>query len=189
MNQYNVGDTCPICSQGKLEREIINAPFDYKGQRLIVPDYPVFRCNSCGEEYVDEKTINNAEKKIRDFQRKVDNLLTSVEIISIRKKLRLTQAALAEKLGVSRPTIARYESGQQAQSKSQDLHLRLLIQNPTCLRFLESSQSQWSTKLAGGTILYNPTVDMRYQLTITTNRVPSDSEDYNDGNNPIALAA
>ena len=190
MNQYNVGDACPSCANGKLERKVIEETFQYKGQKLAITDYPVFHCSNCGEEFVEEQTLDNVEKRVRDFQRGVDGLLTSDEIVQIRKKLRLTQRQLADKLYVSRPTIARYESGQLTQSKSQDIHIRLLIENPTCLSFVETGKTQWAVKMMGGTILYNPSIGVHYQPTIkTTNRLLIQTEDYNDGKTPIALAA
>lgn len=190
MKQYNIGDICPSCAQGKLERKEIEETFEYKGQRLSIPYYPIFHCSNCEEEFVGEDTIDTVEKRIRDFQRRVDNLLTSDEIVSIRKRLRLTQEKFADKLGISRPTVARYENGQLTQSKSLDIHIRLLIENPTCLSFVEAGKGLWTVKMMGGTILYNPNVGVHYQPTIITeNRLLIQTEDYNDGKTPIALAA
>lgn len=191
MREYKAGDICPSCGQGTLARNVIDESFEYKEQKLIVSDYPIYACNDCQEEFIDEITIEATEKKIRDFQRKVDNLLTSDEIVALRKELGLTQSQLAEKLGVSRITIARYEGGQLTQGKSQNHHLRLMLENPACLNSLETNLAFWPIQLVNEPALYNPNVRAYYQSRIVTQQRPSiiSEDNYNDGKNPIALAA
>ena len=85
-------DQCPICGGSKLERKEVTETFEYKGQSFEYPNYVVYACGSCGEEIVDSKCLKESGRKIRDFYRKVDGLLTSYEIKRIRKfKLGLTQ--------------------------------------------------------------------------------------------------
>lgn len=191
MREYKVGNICPSCGQGTLSRNLINESFEYKGQKLIVPDYPVYACNGCQEEFVDERTIKSTEKKIRDFQRKVDNLLTSDEIVALRRALGLTQTQLADKLGISRITVARYESGRLTQSKSQNHHLRLMLENPACLDLLETNLALWPIQLVGEPAPYTPCVRVHYQSRVVNQKRPSIKieDNYNDGKTPIALAA
>ncbi len=195
MEEYRDKELCPLCNEGNLRKSNRNQPFNYKGKQLIIPNYTVYVCDKCNEEFVDEKTINAAEKKLRDFHRKVDNLLTSDEIVAIRKKLGLTQEKLAEKLEISRITIARYESGQLSQDKSQNIHLRLLIENPSCLIFLQSKESLWTTQWVANPGTYNPSKKPNYHVRVksgvTVNKQTILIEDNynNETNNKEALAA
>jgi len=195
MEEYRDRELCPLCNEGNLRKRDRDESFNYKGQKLIIPNYTVYVCDKCNEELVDEKTINAAEKKLRDFHRKVDNLLTSDEIVAIRKKLGLTQEQLAEKLEISRISIARYESGQLTQGKSQDIHLRLLIENPSCLMSLQSKESLWMNQLAAKPSVYTPGRKPKYhvriksQVTINNQTILIDNTYNNGSNNKEALAA
>jgi HTH-type transcriptional regulator/antitoxin MqsA len=136
MYQYKKGDSCTACATGRLKRKVITETFNYKGKRLEVPDYTVFSCGSCGEEFVDEKTMKETEKRIRDFQRSVDGLLTSSEIKAIRKRLGKTQEEMGELFRMGKKSFVRYENGQMTQSGPLDILLRLLDRNPSLLKSL-----------------------------------------------------
>ncbi len=140
MYRYNEGGPCPVC-EGALKQNFKNKNFKYKNEHLVIENYPSFKCQKCGEEFLDEKTIKEFEPMIRDFQRKVNGLLTSEEIKAIRKKLHITQEKLAQLLGVSRLTINRYENGQQTQTISQDIHFRMLKDYPVVLKALSPNSS------------------------------------------------
>lgn len=132
--RYKAGNPCPVCNEGKLFNKIVEEKFSYKGEFLLVPDYMVFECRKCGEEFVDDKTIRGTEKVLTDFRRTVDELLTSDNIRAIREKLDVTQEKLADILGVAKKTFARYENGQVTQSKTMDTILRLLGKKPELLQ-------------------------------------------------------
>ena len=194
MEEYRDRELCPLCNDGNLRKKNRDQSFNYKGRELIIPNYSVYVCDKCNEEFVDEKTINAAEKKLRDFHRKVDNLLTSDEIIAIRKKLKLTQEKLAEKLGISRITIARYESGQLTQDKSQDIHFRLLVENPNCLISLQAKERLWMNQLVANPWSYIPSKRPNYHVRVKSRTVNNQTilieDNYNNGkNNKEALAA
>ncbi len=130
---YKTGDSCPVCGEGKLSDKVTVERFEYKGQKLLVPDYLVYECGVCSEEFVARKTLNKTEKILTDFRREVDGLLTSEEIKAIRTKLGKTQTAMATLLGVGEKNFARYENGRVTQSKSMDLLLRMIDEAPYIL--------------------------------------------------------
>jgi len=33
---------CPICGAGKLKKRIGKEPFEYKGERIMIPDYVAY---------------------------------------------------------------------------------------------------------------------------------------------------
>ncbi len=132
--RYKSGSTCPVCQSGKLIHKLVEEKFSYKGKPFSVPNYEVFGCPECGEEFVDDKTIRRTEKILTDFRRKVDGLLASDEIRAIREELNVTQEKLADILRVAKKTFARYENGQVTQSKNMDTILRLLAKRPELLQ-------------------------------------------------------
>ncbi|MBI5588366.1 MAG: type II toxin-antitoxin system MqsA family antitoxin [Deltaproteobacteria bacterium] len=126
-------DLCPICGTGKISEQVISKNFKYKGHKITISDYHVFVCNVCKEAIVHPKTLKITEKILTDYRRKIDGLLTSDEIKSIRLKLGKTQAELATLLDVGEKNFARYENGQVTQSKTMDWLLRLLNIDPHIL--------------------------------------------------------
>lgn len=147
---YKNGDQCPICGYNEIKEKSITETFEYKGKTTEIKDYIVFECPDCGESFVDSKTIKNTEKIIRDFQRKVDGLLTSDEIKKIRKSLGFTQKDLGTILGGGEKSFARYESGKVTQSKAMDNLIRIIFNMPEAIEVLKNNninQTSFSSRI------------------------------------------
>lgn len=136
------GERCPICDMGNLKKEVVAEPFEYKGQKITIPNYIKYRCDKCGEAVVDNGTLRKSGKILKDFQRKVDGLLTGEEIKKIRKKLDLSQEELAEIIGGGLKSVARYESGQVCQSRGMDNLLRILDAYPFTLNIIKKDKGK-----------------------------------------------
>jgi len=133
---------CPICDKGTLKKEVVSEPFEYKGQKITIPDYIKYRCNKCGEAIVDNGTLRESGKILKDFKRKVDGLLPAAEIRSIRKRLNLSQEEMAEIVGGGLKSFARYETGQVCQSRGMDNLLRILDSYPFTLNVIQKQEAK-----------------------------------------------
>jgi HTH-type transcriptional regulator/antitoxin MqsA len=131
---------CPICGAGGLEKKVSTETFEYKGEKISIPNYVTYECAECKEAIVDKATLKASGKLLKDFQRKVDGLLTGSQIKEIRKKLGLTQEQLAEIVGGGLKSVARYESGQICQSKGMDNLLRILDAYPETLNIIRKKE-------------------------------------------------
>jgi HTH-type transcriptional regulator/antitoxin MqsA len=131
---------CPICGKGSHKKKAGSELFEYKGQSITIPDYITYECSECGETIVDNATLKKSGKILKDFQRKVDGLLTGEQIKAIRFKLDLTQEQLADIIGGGLKSVARYESGQVCQSKGMDNLLRILDAYPHTLKVIQKSE-------------------------------------------------
>jgi HTH-type transcriptional regulator / antitoxin MqsA len=140
---------CPICGAGKLKKKIGTETFEYKGKTLVIPNYITYVCPACGEAIVDSATLRESGKKLKDFQREVDGLLTGEQIKAIRVRLGLTQEQLADIVGGGLKSLARYESGQVCQSKGMDNLLRILDAYPHTLKVIQKSErtTEYSAKV------------------------------------------
>lgn len=95
-------------------------------------------CKECGELlYVRELEVEN-DIAVYDAYKKAVGLLTSKEIIAIRKRRNMTQKELAKFLNIGEKDITRYENGA-IQSKSIDGFIRA-IGNDICYLYL------WKTR-------------------------------------------
>ena len=133
---------CPICGGSKLERKEVTETFEYKSQSLEYPNYVVYGCEACGEEIVDSKCLKESGRKIRDFYRKVDGLLTSYEIKRIRKfKLGLTQDEASKLIGGGPKSFCKYENCEVIQSEAVDNLLRVLDVYPHTLEVMKNKHN------------------------------------------------
>jgi HTH-type transcriptional regulator/antitoxin MqsA len=130
---------CPICGVGTLRKEVGSETFEYKGMTTTVSNYITYKCDECGEAIVDKTTLRESGRILKDFQRKVDGLLTAEEIKNIRKRLNLTQEEMAEILGGGLKSFARYETGQVCQSRGMDNLLRILDTYPFALNVIQKN--------------------------------------------------
>lgn len=118
------GMDCPG-GHGKMVLRRAKKRMTFRGVKIIVP-VEQYVCAACG---VEAGTVNQAariQKTIADAYRKAVNLLTGEEIIEKRKRLNLTQEALAKRMNVGIASIKRWEGGT-IQSKSMDHALRIAL--------------------------------------------------------------
>lgn len=131
---------CPVCTQGKLEREERLQTFRYKGKTLRYKQ-PGWWCSTCGEGILENADRNATERLLSDFRAILDGYLTSVEVRRIRKKLGLTQKQAEEIFGGEPKAFSRYESGAARPPRSIDTLLRLLDRHPELLHELPKGKA------------------------------------------------
>lgn len=137
----NCDRVCPICGSKAFQKKDVSETFQYKGQSLTVENYTIHECSDCHEAIVDNQTIKETEKIIRDFHREVDGLLTSQEIRAIRRRCGFTQEDFGELLGGGKKAFARYESGKVTQSRPMDNLIRIIHDNPMVIHTLIKKNS------------------------------------------------
>ncbi len=102
---------CSFCKKGFLERKTIKETYTYKGHTIEI-DQPGEFCHFCGEGILNGADLQATEKQLLAFQAKIDGLLTSAEIIKVRKKLKLSQKQAAKICGDDPNRFNRYECGE-----------------------------------------------------------------------------
>ncbi len=157
---YKNGDKCPLCGEGTLERRVKNKTFSYKGEKITIENFVVFYCSECDDSVVPKTSMKSSERTIRDFQKRVDGLLTSDEIRKIREALGFTQEVFANVLGIGLKNFARYENGTVTQHRTTDHLLRVLFEKPDVLSII-SKEARIGVPLervteSGATNFYNP---------------------------------
>jgi len=97
----------------------------FRGVKITVP-VKQYVCTVCGVEASTIEQTASLQRAISDAYRKAANLLTGEEIVEKRKRLKLTQEALAKRMNVGIASIKRWEGGT-IQSKSMDHALRIAL--------------------------------------------------------------
>ena len=118
------GMNCPS-GHGRMAIKKAKKRVSFRGVNLVIP-IEQYTCAVCS---VESGTINQTldiQEAISDAYRKAVNLLTGEEIVEKRKRLKLTQEALAKRMNVGIASIKRWEGGT-IQSKSMDHALRIAL--------------------------------------------------------------
>ena len=128
--------TCPICN-GTIEQQSKEVNYTYKEHNItVVENTPT--CSRCGESFLSPKELKNNQLQLTNFKRTIDNLLTTNELKRIRKELALTQKDASEIFGGGIRAFYKYETGENTQSKSLDILLRLIDSHKISLNDIRS---------------------------------------------------
>ncbi len=116
-----------LCPRGHKEMVIkrIQKSLPFRGTRVSFP-VEQYVCPECGTEAGTVEQTAAIQKSIADAYRKSVGLLAGKEIVEGRKRMKLTQEELAEKMNVGIASIKRWE-GASIQSKSMDQALRMAL--------------------------------------------------------------
>jgi len=118
------GMSCPN-GHGKMVIRREKKRMTFRGVNITVP-INQYVCTVCSMEAGTVNQTADIQKAISEAYRKAVNLLTGKEIVEKRKKLNLTQDALAKRMNVGIASIKRWEGGT-IQSKSMDRALRIAL--------------------------------------------------------------
>ncbi|MFI3236645.1 MAG: DUF4065 domain-containing protein [Lachnospiraceae bacterium] len=138
---------CPLCDKiHEVEERTRIAHLTIKGEEVYYEEQFYVCCNSDDEENEFENNTMTNENLLnaRNAYRRKKGLLTSYEIVEIRKEYGLSQIDLARLLGWGDATISRYES-KAIQDDAYDSMLRLIMNNPIqALEFLAERKEGFS---------------------------------------------
>lgn len=133
---------CPLCGRRhEVEERKHLSSITIKGEEVTYEERYYFCVNADAEENEFESAVMTNENllRARNAYRVKHGLLTSEEIVAIRKNYGLSQVELARLLGWGEATISRYES-KAIQDDAYDTMLRLIKDNPLqALEFLKKN--------------------------------------------------
>lgn len=108
-----------------------------RGVSVTVEGIEHFRCEHCGNTTMSIEAAELLAKKQMAALARAKGILAPDEIRAIRKRLDLTQREFEELIGVSSPTVSRWETGAMLPSKTTDTLIRLLGEFPEAVAFLQ----------------------------------------------------
>lgn len=116
-----------LCLNCDEERDFYTKPIHRKVEVkgvIVEVDVEQAYCKECGREIFVFPLEKKNQIKIYDAYKKKMGLLTSEDIIAIRKRHGISQSQLADSIRIGQKNIARYENGA-IQDKSIDLLIRI----------------------------------------------------------------
>lgn len=125
-----------ICVECGAEMRKCSDPIetDYRDERIVVRGIEHHRCDSCGEIVFDADEGKRFDAEVIRQYAVLHDLLTPEEIRAIRKGYGLNQREFERVLGVSAPSVSRWETGRVQQSKPVDLLMRAYRDDRTLMK-------------------------------------------------------
>ena len=122
--------TCEIC--GCDGARLVQRPFDsvYNQIPIRLDSVEMYECDRCGESVFTPEQSKEVSRKVKSLARERSGLLPPEEIVNIRTRSNLTQEELERLFGLGKKVVVRWERGRVLQSKTADVLLRLIDQNP-----------------------------------------------------------
>ena len=129
----------------------------YRGQELEVLGVPHFECSNCGEYSFSPEGLDEYSAAIDAEYRKLFGLLSGAAIRNLRKQNGLTQRDLQKLVGVSDPTVSRWETGASPQSPTADKLMRVMLNVPGATEYLMAMEgmSQNEASVSGFDMQWN----------------------------------
>lgn len=121
---------CDICNKGKFVRRDLGR-YDL-GKVLGLEAVTLLGakglvCDKCGEVILDGEVIEQATEALNIVLVSQAGVLDPREARYLRKELEMTQEQLAERLGVHRVSVARWETGDVAMGQAESMALRAMV--------------------------------------------------------------
>lgn len=119
---------CSECGSGPMRLTDEPIAVNYRGESVTIEGIRHWQCDKCGSYEVDldeADRLNRAVRKAWADEHGYDPL-SPREIRKIRKSLKMTQQEFEKALGVSSPTVSRWETGKVTQSRTADILMRRL---------------------------------------------------------------
>lgn len=115
------------CECGGTYRRVKLPSYDFSGFAGLPVELrgaPGLRCDACGGVALDGEIINAALLLLAQQILRLQRVLSPDEAKFLRKRLQLSQKALAERMRIQRETVAAWECGQKPLSPQHDYILR-----------------------------------------------------------------
>ncbi len=129
---------CPVCEiETKVDLVRKEETIKVRGEPIPVP-MPLFKCSTCGEEFLDPKSpFDPLDLAYREYRHR-HGMLQPEEIKEFRRTHGLTQAELSQLLGWGTATLSRYENGA-LQDETHEKALRLAMDPRNLLTLIQQS--------------------------------------------------
>lgn len=114
---------CPECGHDLIE---VSTPLEieFKGESFLIEGATRSECPNCGEYVTSARECDVLDDKLHAAYRKRHGLLSPEEISKIRELRGWTQKEFEAVLGVTSPTVCRWETDRVIQSKPLDNLMR-----------------------------------------------------------------
>lgn len=105
-----------------------------------------WQCDCCGDNVMTGEMAEKHARAVSDEYSRLMGLLPPSEIRALRKSLGLSQREFEKALGVSTPTVSRWETGAVLQAKPVDNLMRLMRDVPEAQRYMTERSGAYASQ-------------------------------------------
>lgn len=118
----------------------------YKKEEFTIKGIKRWVCDGCGNDVIEASEADRLGRALADAYARSKGLLSPSEIRKLRETLGMGQKDFERLLGVSSPTVSRWETGAVQQSKPVDNLMRLIRDVPEARKsLLERTETQYKS--------------------------------------------
>ena len=128
---------CDVCL-GRDSAHLVKRPFDsiYNQIPIRLDSVEMYECERCGESVFTPEQAKAVSDRVKVRGPGTVGPAPTREGVSIRKRCNLSQRELESLFGLGEKVVIRWEKGRVLQSKTADVLLRLMDQNPAIVEDL-----------------------------------------------------
>lgn len=146
---------CISCTKADLRNAKVRLSGTVRGENYTIEMYGL-ECPNCGYRTVDGRSMSEFGRLLADEYRRAHDLLTSDDIVALRRQFRDNQEAFAKRVGVGVASIKRWELGKIQDERNNKL---ILEQTRPQVAFIMTGitngstigSSVWGTVIGSGT--------------------------------------
>lgn len=130
-----MAEICSACGAATLSKRLAPFEFSHEGRIVSIDDWQTY-CEVCHNvSYVDDQ-FDLHQSAIAEKIRKIDNLLTPLDLLRIRGRYGFSQPEMEKLLSIGPKTWTRWERGKVTHTKATDLVIRRMDEDPRFVRDL-----------------------------------------------------
>lgn len=155
-------EICPVCCAGSMHEYKFSSELKYKNVTLQVSTFESSKCEVCSSVSPTHEQSKRNKLVAVNFQRAVDGLLSTHEVLRIRKATKLNQSDASRVLGGGGKAFSKYENGTVRQSVAVDNVLRLIDKYPNLIQDLVELDMQRRALAYVETEIYIPAAALEH---------------------------
>lgn len=136
-----------ICTECGHKMRLTSEPIieNYRGKSFTIEGISRHVCDCCGNDVMEIREADRLAKMLADTYAHEEGLLSPREIREARKSVGLKQKEFEKLLGVSTPTVSRWETGAMVQTKIADNLIRVVSSIPAAATLLKRRATRTET--------------------------------------------
>lgn len=136
------------CTECGSEMRFTSEPMKeiYRGEEFTIAGIERWTCDKCGNDVMRADEADRLGRELIDAYAVRKGLLTPREIRELRESLGMSQKDFENLIGVSSPTVSKWETGAVQQTKPADNLMKLIRDVPQARRrMLEKTETQYKS--------------------------------------------
>ncbi|MCC2960948.1 type II toxin-antitoxin system MqsA family antitoxin [Massilia sp. IC2-278] len=132
---------CPVCGASALTEKHDHSFFFNHGRKLKeVPNLSQTLCSACGVSMFLPSQLKENNRRVKDFQAKLEDYISPEQILELREKYKITQVDANKIFGGGPTAFSKYERGLSNPTASASRQMLAALRDPSFMRSVADSR-------------------------------------------------